>query len=191
MTVSFARCTATSDADIVAGSSLLCIRPAVPDEDLEILAENLGQRAYFADRLSRHKVGNGVLLTAWWDGHPIGDAYLWLEDAEEPELREHLPGVPLLTHVEIHEDFRSRGIGTRLISAAEEMLTDAGKMPTQRGYERVALAVEISNVRAERLYERLGYRIWRHPLVQYVNCGLFNESVESLEICHIMVKELS
>jgi hypothetical protein len=37
----------------------------------------------------------------------VANAYLWLEEAEEPELREYLPDVPLLTHVEIHEDYRS------------------------------------------------------------------------------------
>jgi GNAT superfamily N-acetyltransferase len=161
----------------------LGIRLADPEGDLEILARNLGQREFFADRLSQQKCGNGALLTAWWDGHPIGDAYLWLAEAEEPELREYLPGVPLLTHVEIHANYRSRGIGTRLIAAAERELVE-------RKYTKVALAVEKNNVRAAELYSRLGYRRWRHPEVSYVRCESFGGSDESPEICHVMIKDL-
>jgi GNAT superfamily N-acetyltransferase len=181
----------TSDKQRVAPQSALGdsahldIRRADPERDLEILVENLGQREFFADRLSRQKRNRGVLLTAWWKSRPIGDAYLWLEDAEEPELREHLPGVPLLTHVEILEDFRSLGIGTCLIMDGERELADLG-------HKQVALAVEMSNERAARLYARLGYQVWQHPSVPHVFChDLFDGGIGSPETCQIMVKELA
>jgi GNAT superfamily N-acetyltransferase len=191
VTISYAHGGPTVDADVLRNSPLR-IRPARPEEDLEILAENLGQhqRAYFADRLSRQKIGNGVLLTAWWDDHPVGDAYLWLEDAEEPELRKYLPGVPLLTHVEVREDFQSRGIGTRLIAAAEATLADPRKTPNKTRYQLVALAVERHNVRARKLYERLGYRIWQHTAVPYVCCAAFDDGAAEPEVCHVMIKDL-
>jgi GNAT superfamily N-acetyltransferase len=173
-----------SNTPAVGDLSRLRIRPADQERDLEILVENLGQREYFADRLDRQKHDLGVLLTAWWDDRPIGVAYLWLEAAEESELREYLPGVPLLTHVEIKEEFRSRGIGTSLISVAEKTLIE-------RGHQQVALAVDVRNPRAAKLYTRLGYRIWQHPEVPHLRCdNPFDDNVESPEICDVMIKDL-
>lgn len=159
----------------------LSIRPAHPEHDLEALILSFEQRAYFADRLSRQKAGIGVLLVAWLSDQVIGDAYLWLEEAEEPDLRHHIPRVPLLTHVEVHPDHRSLGFGTKLITFAEDVLRE-------RGYEQVALAVEVTNVRAAALYGRLGYSEWPYGLI---HCQSFEEGVVTPEVCQVMVKKLS
>ncbi|WP_370943271.1 GNAT family N-acetyltransferase [Amycolatopsis sp. cg5] len=93
--------------------------------------------------------------------------------------------MPLFTRIEVSEDYRSRGIGTELISAGEDLLRAAG-------YEQVALAVEITNDRAELLYKRLYFNEWSHGPI---TCG----GVEVLEdgrrksydeACRIMVKRL-
>jgi GNAT superfamily N-acetyltransferase len=165
------------DARVAAESPRLDIRPASSEDEVEVLIANFAQRDYFADRFSRQKCGHGVLLIAWWGDRPVGDAYVWLEEAEEPELRKYLRGVPLLTHVEVLESYRSRGIGTKLIAAAEAALTDAGKT-------RVALAVEIDNHGAMRLYGRLGYELWGR---RDINCAAFDGGVE---VCRVMVKDL-
>src|ERR671930_1511936 len=88
--------------------------------DLDILARTLGQRQFFADRLDRQDNERGVLLIAWAQGVPIGDVYLWLEKAEEPEIREYLPDVPLLTHLEVSPAHRNQGVGKLLIDKAED-----------------------------------------------------------------------
>ncbi|MEV6236967.1 GNAT family N-acetyltransferase [Lentzea sp. NPDC051838] len=160
----------------------LTIRPALPD-DLASLTRRLGQDGYFADRLDRQSENRGVLLTAWHADVVIGDVYLWLEPAEEPEIREHLPGTPLVTHLEIHSEHRRRGLGTRLIGAAEELLT-------ARGYDEVALAVELTNRAAAKLYDRLGYREWPHPPVKCYALGDHNGHRRA-EICNVMVKPLA
>jgi GNAT superfamily N-acetyltransferase len=188
-----------SGSDAGANALPVDIRQARPEEDLDLLVATLGQREYFADRLSKQKCGNGALWTAWVDNRPIGVAYLWLEEAEERELRDYLPGVPLLTHVEIHHGFRSRLVGTRLITAAEAWLTepkqtdpaltDVARAPAELQYRAVALAVERANVRAVRLYERLGYRRWRHSRVPYLTCAPFDEG-QPPEICDVMIKDL-
>jgi GNAT superfamily N-acetyltransferase len=182
VTTSYAHRRATSNTPTVVDSSRLRIQAADPGKDLEVLAENLGQRVFFADRLSRQQSDNGVLLVAWWDDQPIGDAYLWLEEAEEPEIREYLPGVALLTHVEIQAPYRSRGIGTSMIACAERILV-------RRNHKQVALAVEISNVRAAKLYSRLDYHVCPHPLVPCYDP--FDDSVKPPDMCHIMVKQLA
>ncbi|MET8765307.1 GNAT family N-acetyltransferase [Lentzea sp. NPDC004782] len=157
------------------------IRPAQPD-DLPSLVGRLGQEGYFADRLERQDAGHGVLLTAWRAGVVVGVVYLWLEPAEEPEIRTHLPDTPLVTHLEIHPDYRRRGAGTRLIRAAEELLA-------HRGYDEVALAVEVGNTDAADLYARLGFREWPHSLVECFAPSDGNGH-RVAEICKVLVKSL-
>jgi ribosomal protein S18 acetylase RimI-like enzyme len=162
------------------------IRAALVD-DLEALAMAFGDGEFFADRFRRQQAGRGVLLTAWIVSQPVGDAYLWLEEAEEAEIAEHLPEVPLLTHVEIHPDHRNRGLGTELVWYAERMLADLD-------YTQVALAVRMDNVDAYRLYKRLGYEQWPH---RPVKCLGYEEKMPDgnlerpAEICHVMVKSLA
>ncbi|WP_176946725.1 GNAT family N-acetyltransferase [Lentzea fradiae] len=160
----------------------MTIRPARPD-DLASLTSRLRQNGYFADRLARQARGDGVLLTAWQAGLLVGVVYLWLEVAEEPEIREHLPGTPLITHLEVHRDHRGKGIGTRLIGAAEHLLTRCG-------FTKVALAVELRNRAAARLYTRLGYHVWPHPTVK-CHSPADVDSPERFEICNVMVKRLT
>jgi len=150
--------------------------------DLEILVREFDQRRVLDDRISRQKRGLGMLLTAWRGARPVGVLYLWLEEAEEPELRQHIPGTPILNHLEIHTEHRGGGMGTKLIKAAERRLR-------MLGFDQVALAVEVTNQRAERLYARLGYREWPHSTVR---CYSLTDShgQRAVEICRIMVKAL-
>ncbi len=150
--------------------------------DYDVLVEALGQRRFFDDRFSRQRDKLGTLLVAWRDDRPIGVTYLWLEAAEEPELREHLPGTPILTHVEIHPDHRGGGAGTALIEAAERRLR-------MLRYDQVALAVETENDGAARLYKRLGYEDWPHGTVECRSLTDGNGE-RQIEICQIMVRTL-
>ena len=158
----------------------LDIRAAVRG-DLMALQRDLGQAAYFADRWKRQRSGKGRLLVVWDGDRAVGVAYLWWETAEEQEIRKFLPRVPLLTHVEVSADYRSHGMGTKLIARAEAELADLG-------YDRVALAVEITNRRAEELYARLGYVDWEHGIVK---CLPFPDGTpQAVEVCKVMVKRL-
>ena len=159
----------------------LRIRRARP-ADLDVLVREFGQPEFFADRFARQADRRGTLLTAWRGNRPVGVLYLWFEEAEEDEIREHLPKTPILNHLEIHPDHRGRGIGTRLINAAERRLRVLG-------FREVLLAVEITNGRAARLYKRLGYDDWPHPAVR---CYSLTDSKgeRHVEICRIMVKPL-
>jgi GNAT superfamily N-acetyltransferase len=158
------------------------IRSADP-AGLEALIQVMDQEPFFRDRFDRHQQGRGHLLIAWLDGCPIGDVYLWLEPAEESEIRKHLRRVPLLTNLEIHPDHRQQGYGTSLIEAAEQWLLDHGKT-------RVALAVEVDNLDAHRLYVHLGYNDWSHGGL--VMCDPFPGAPDQEpEKCQVMVKELT
>ena len=57
-----------------------------------------------------------------------------------------------LSNVSVYPEFRSFGIGTKLLAAVEEEVKKIGK-------KRVVLHAETHNTRAVSLYERLGYKI--------------------------------
>lgn len=148
--------------------------------DLDALVRALGQPTFFIDRLQRQQADRGELITAWSDdGRALGAVYLWLERADEAEIRTYLPGVPLLTHLEVAELHRNRQIGTTLIEATER--TTRGL-----GYDQLALAVELENQRADRLYRRLGYADWAHG---FIHCR--DEFGNRTETCNVLVKQLA
>jgi GNAT superfamily N-acetyltransferase len=152
--------------------------------DLARLSDTPDAR-FFANRFERQNNDRGVLFIAWLDDEPVGDVYLWLEDAEEFLLRKNLPGVALLTHLEVFPGYRDLGIGTRIIEVVESHLNDLG-------HERAALAVREDNERAARLYRRLGYTDWGHGrLVCFadVMCPGGRPGVAP-ELCHVLVRQL-
>jgi GNAT superfamily N-acetyltransferase len=153
--------------------------------DLATLVEALGERHFFTDRLARQQQGAGVVLVAWLDGRPVGDVFLDWGPAKEPEVRRHLPGVPMLDHLEVPGPFQGRGIGTTLIRAAEDHAR-------QLGHERIALGVGLDNSNARRLYERLGYADWGHGTVvgTWVEHPDNGPPVSLSEVCDMLVKHL-
>ncbi|MEO3804345.1 GNAT family N-acetyltransferase [Nonomuraea sp. B1E8] len=150
------------------------------------MVRSLGQEAYFADRLGRQDTGHGLLLVAWDGQEAVGDVYVWLAPAEEPELRTHLPGVALLTHLEVVPWRRKQGIGTELLWAAEDRLAALG-------HERVALGVGLDNEDAQRLYLRLGYAEWPYGQVATTEVVYHPDGRRELrpERCRIMVRRLA
>jgi ribosomal protein S18 acetylase RimI-like enzyme len=136
----------------------LQIRPAAAG-DLPALTAALDQERFFTDRIERQRAGRGVLLVAWLGEAPVGDVYVWMERAEEPEIRTRLPDAALLNHLEVRSGQRNRGIGTRLVRTAEGLLHG-------HGYRRAALGVAPDNDDAARLYRRLGYLPWPYPDVE-------------------------
>ncbi|MFD8498128.1 GNAT family N-acetyltransferase [Amycolatopsis sp. NPDC059657] len=155
------------------------------DRDVDALVEVLGDREFVKDRLDRQALGLGKLLTIWSGDVLLGSMYIWLEAAEEPELRKLLPGVPLFTRIEVLEGYRGRGIGTQLISAGEDLLREAG-------YDTVALAVEVTNFRAELLYKRLYFDEWDHGQITCEGIEVLEDGRRKSydETCRIMVKKL-
>ena len=90
--------------------------------------------------LHRLDQDGGEYLVAWQDGVPVGHAHVdWRHDP--PEVQD----------VYVDEAHRRRGIAARLSEAAEERVR-------ARGFERIALDVDVENAPARALYEKLGYR---------------------------------
>jgi GNAT superfamily N-acetyltransferase len=163
----------------------LDVRQVNVDDDLEALGTAFGDHEYFVDRFGKQTAHKGVLFGARLNGQPVGHVYLWLQKAEEKAIRRRLPKVPLLTHLEVHPEYRDRGIGTQLITAVEERVHDLR-------HDRVALAVRTDNIAAQRLYERLGYQEWDYGLVEcFAVRTLPNGTVErEPEKCRVLVKNV-
>ncbi|MDX3187901.1 GNAT family N-acetyltransferase [Streptomyces sp. MN03-5084-2B] len=160
------------------------VRPA-HSADLESFATALGDREFIFDRFERQRNHRGELFLGRLGLRPAGAVYLWLEEAEEQPIREHLPGVPLITHLEVHRDLRRLGVGTALVGAAEQRLLE-------KGCHRVALAVRTDNHDAARLYKKLHYRDWGFGEVTcYARTTEPDGTVlVEAEECYVLVKDL-
>jgi GNAT superfamily N-acetyltransferase len=137
------------------------------------------------DRLRRRELDKGELLVASHRDGVAGHIYIWLEEAEEPELRKALPKVPLLMNLWVREQCRRKGIGTELITEAERWLW-------VRGHRQVALGVDPSNVDAVRLYLGLNYDPWPYRDIKTYGKKFLptGETIRYPEFCSVLLKEL-
>jgi len=119
---------------------------------------------------------------AWDGGRPVGDVYLSDEPPDEPEVREWMPGVPMLVHLEVVPARQNQGIGTALIAAAEDEAR-------ARGHQTACIGVGVANHDALRLYERLGYVDWENGTVR-ISWVAEDGTPESDEV-HMLVKLLT
>ncbi|GAB3864549.1 hypothetical protein GCM10027610_113080 [Dactylosporangium cerinum] len=164
-------------------SDHLEVRPAIEPE-LDLVVAAFGDASFFAERMARQSEDNGVLLVAWLHGEAVGCVYVWFEDAEEAELRKHLPGVPLLNRLRVVEPLRNNRFGTALVHAAERLVR-------KQGHTQLALGISLDNADAERLYLRLGFAEWPHGLVDtYYVVFKDGSEIREPELCKILVKDL-
>jgi GNAT superfamily N-acetyltransferase len=104
-----------------------------------------------ARRFERQQRGEGLYLIAWDGPRPIGHVFVEWESEPfgPPELALHT--IPYFIDFYVLPNYRSLGVGTRLLHALERECVE-------RGYRRLCCAVAANNVRAQVLYGRLGYR---------------------------------
>jgi GNAT superfamily N-acetyltransferase len=127
--------------------------------------------------------GSATFLLAWLGDAPVGYLLVKWDGADEGEVRRLIGLCPELNAITVSETHRSRGIGTRLIGAAERLVA-------ARGYPRVGLAVGLGNVRARALYERLGYAAWGHGAFEVSWRVAPGSSIHEHEECIYMLKPL-
>jgi len=102
-------------------------------------------RQYFADTFARSEKAEIIMLVAEANGFPVGR--VWIDLVKQREQ-----SIGILYSLAVLPPLQNRGIGTRLIVAVEDLLR-------KRGYKMVELGVEKDNPNAQRLYERLGYKV--------------------------------
>jgi len=169
------------------------IKAAVIDDlDDDVLREE--DARFFRDRLGGG--APGAVLFAFVGDDLVGHCYLRLEEAEEPELRERLPGVPLLERLRVFPAFQGRGFARALVRAAEERAQAHGRT-------RLALGVAAKDTDTERadpdvgsdlpgFYRRLGYGEWEHGLVETYREEKFQDDwVRVPEDCRVFFRNLA
>ncbi|MFN8443509.1 MAG: GNAT family N-acetyltransferase [Caldilineaceae bacterium] len=130
------------------------IGPATPADIAEMAAifPDWGARHKHEERWQQQEQGKAVYLIARQQGHPVAHAYLKWQGAGDPHVveRRTIP-CPDIEDLFVLGDWRSQGVGTALIHAAEEQVL-------AQGFQHIGLSVGIENPAARRLYERLGYQ---------------------------------
>lgn len=100
-------------------------------------------RALIAEAFARQQRGEVLMLMADHRGEAAGQ--VWLDFVRRRKDR-----IAVLWALRVHPLLRGLGLGRELVHTAEECARE-------RGFDRVELEVEPNNVRARRLYQRLGY----------------------------------
>ncbi len=130
------------------------LRLAVKDDlfKLEWFGQFTHFRGLFRRAFREQEHGRRLMLVADCGGFPIGHVFVQL-NSDEPTVAKN--GTRAYFYAfRVMEMFRGRGIGTMLMDEAEALVA-------ARGYAWTTIAVAKDNDDARRLYERLGYRVFR------------------------------
>lgn len=165
------------------------IRPIAADE-VAILEEHIAfdwaaPRKHI-DRYMGQENGEAVYLVAWKDELPVGHLLLkWQGTADEP-MASDIEDCPDIEDLFVSPDYRSNGIGTRLLECAE-------RTAVERGHALIGLAVGVDNPRARSLYERLEYRSTgtRRYETGGVYIGRDGSEKSWTEVCVYLTKQLN
>jgi GNAT superfamily N-acetyltransferase len=148
---------------------------------LERYIGSAGATSFHARRFARQEAGECTYLVAWQEGRPVGHTELRWIGCAAPEVTTDCPEIGGLGVWP--EGLRSRGIGTALIRAAEDLARD-------RGMAAVGIGVGKDNPRAAALYARLGYRTLVDYLDRYSYEDRDGTTRECVDACTFLVKDL-
>lgn len=139
--------------------ALACITTVVPgSEQFALLKQDMGiSDRYEATLAELAMQGKAVVFAAVEDGRYVGRVTLrhdWTErpEIDEPSVRieDEYSDLPQINALEVAEQYRGRGIASQLLAAAEDEAC-------QQGFDRVGLAVDVTNKMAMGIYEKCGY----------------------------------
>ncbi len=129
------------------------------ESELEMLEREFSpgdiSRHHF-QRFEEQEKGKGIYLIAWHDNLPVGHLLLEWDGPGDPTVATQIDvkGRAYLFAVETREEYRRRGVATRMIQTGE-------KLAREHGCEWIGLEVgRVSNPDAKKLYEKLGYKDW-------------------------------
>jgi GNAT superfamily N-acetyltransferase len=126
----------------------------------------------------------GAVLVAVTGGRPVAAMYVSTDRPAEHQIVDHLGEVPMLHRLLVHEAVRRRRVGTRLVLDAEAWLR-------ARGYDRVAVGVDLENHDADLFWRSLDYREWPYGLLKtYREHEVDGVGVMQPDECRVFTKDL-
>jgi GNAT superfamily N-acetyltransferase len=131
-------------------SGVIDVRPIDVDE-AGLVAEALRDEADVHARCIRAQAhGRGLYLVAWLDERPVGVTWIGWKDELPPAMKLPFGPLPLLVGLRVDPAFRRRGVGRKLVAAAEAEARG-------RGLTRIGAVVADDNPAARAFYEALGF----------------------------------
>jgi len=168
----------------VVDTQLVLIRPIREDElpALEWDGAYTKYRKVFQQTYEDAVRGQRIMLVAVVGSQIVGQVFIQLSSTERRYADGYSRGY--LYSLRVRSEWQERGIGTRLVKAAEAALR-------ARGFVTAVIAAGKENARAHQLYERLGYHTFADdPGVWYFqDVNGVQQSVS--EPCWVMQKRLS
>jgi GNAT superfamily N-acetyltransferase len=134
-------------------------------------------RRVFQKTYQDQLLGRRLMLIADSNNFPIGQLFVLLNNKPD-ERRMYLYSLRVM------EMFRGLGIGSKLILEAEHIARE-------REYQWMSIGVAKDNVSARRLYERLGYRIFREDEGRWSYIDHEGRTRHVHEPCWLLEKHLS
>jgi ribosomal protein S18 acetylase RimI-like enzyme len=162
----------------------VAIRPLAEGE-IEVLERHMRRtHDIHRKRYGKQQRGEALYLIAWLREQPVGHLLInWAGNSSAQAAA--IGPCPTLEDIAVSPVYQSRGIGSRLMEAAEELVRE-------RGYARMGLDVGLENHGARRLYERRGYEdigLGEQELRWSYIDAAGQEQWEG-EVCNFLVKDL-
>jgi GNAT superfamily N-acetyltransferase len=128
------------------------VRQATAEDVEKLVARepHPGRQELERERFAAQERGEAALLIAW-EGEEVRGRVRLRWYSKYIEVIDELGEFPEINALDAWPT--GGGVGTQIIAACEEMAR-------ARGDEMVGIGVEVVNVDARRLYERLGYEYW-------------------------------
>ncbi len=159
-------------------------RPAV-EADLPKL-EWGGQYTHFREIFRRtfqeQQHRRRLMLVAAVSDYPIGQVFIQFSSGDLSFADGH--DRAYLYSLRVMEPFQRNGLGTRLVQAAEDLLRE-------RGFHWTTIAAARDNPGAQRLYQRLGYKIFTEDPGRWEYVDHEGKLRTVVEPCYVMEKRIA
>lgn len=142
--------------DFERGNNNMKIEQVVPEDIAEVanLAEH--RSAEVVDKWCQQAAEGNLVMFAVRDGDKvIGSVNLLLDRTDTPQPVAGAVGdkTAMVNALGINEEYRGRGLGTKLMDACEGYVINHPELP-----QKIALGVEVDNKIARTMYEQRGYQ---------------------------------
>jgi GNAT superfamily N-acetyltransferase len=105
--------------------------------------------AYYDELMQRLNRRNGRIILAEVEGIVVG-AMGFSADQDAAYITDDVRNHGTVTDLIVHQEWRGRGVGQRLLAEAERLTKEAG-------FKRLVIGALVANERAERTYRQFGF----------------------------------